>query len=42
MQKRLATEAMETEKMTSEQFTKFTAEELAKWGPVAKATFKPN
>jgi tripartite-type tricarboxylate transporter receptor subunit TctC len=42
VQKRLATEAMETEKMTSEQFTKFTAEELAKWGQVAKATFKPN
>jgi tripartite-type tricarboxylate transporter receptor subunit TctC len=42
VQKRLATEAMETEKMSSEQFTKFMAEELAKWGPVAKATFKPN
>jgi tripartite-type tricarboxylate transporter receptor subunit TctC len=42
VQKRLATEAMETEKMSSEQFTKFMAEELAKWGAVAKATFKPN
>ena len=41
VQKRLATEAMETEKMTSEQFTKFVAEELGKWGAVAKATFKP-
>jgi tripartite-type tricarboxylate transporter receptor subunit TctC len=41
VQKRLATEAMETEKMSAEDFTKFVAEELAKWGPVAKATFKP-
>lgn len=41
VQKRLATEAMETEKMSSEEFTKFVAGELAKWGPVAKATFKP-
>ena len=41
VQKRLATEAMDTEKMTPEQFTKFVADELAKWGPVAKATFKP-
>jgi tripartite-type tricarboxylate transporter receptor subunit TctC len=41
VQKRLAIEAMETEKMSPEQFTKFVADELAKWGPVAKATFKP-
>jgi tripartite-type tricarboxylate transporter receptor subunit TctC len=41
VQKRLATEAMETEKMSSADFTKFVASELAKWGPVAKATFKP-
>jgi tripartite-type tricarboxylate transporter receptor subunit TctC len=41
VQKRLATEAMETEKMSPEDFTKFMASELAKWGPVAKATFKP-
>ena len=41
VQKRLATEAMETEKMNADAFTKFVAEELAKWGPVAKATFKP-
>lgn len=41
VQKRLALEAMETEKMNAEQFTKFVAEELGKWGPVAKATFKP-
>jgi tripartite-type tricarboxylate transporter receptor subunit TctC len=41
VQKRLATEAMETEKMSPEDFTKFVAAELAKWGPVAKATFKP-
>jgi tripartite-type tricarboxylate transporter receptor subunit TctC len=41
VQKRLELEAMETEKMSPEQFTKFMADELAKWGPVAKATFKP-
>ena len=41
VQKRLAIEAMETEKMNPEEFTKFVADELAKWGPVAKATFKP-
>jgi tripartite-type tricarboxylate transporter receptor subunit TctC len=41
VQKRLATEAMETEKMSPEEFTKFVAEELGKWGPVAKTTFKP-
>jgi tripartite-type tricarboxylate transporter receptor subunit TctC len=41
VQKRLAIEAMETEKMSPEDFTKFVASELAKWGPVAKATFKP-
>ncbi len=41
VQKRLALEAMETEKMSSEEFTKFVASELAKWGPVAKVTFKP-
>jgi tripartite-type tricarboxylate transporter receptor subunit TctC len=41
VQKRLALEAMETEKMSPAEFTKFTGEELAKWGAVAKATFKP-
>jgi tripartite-type tricarboxylate transporter receptor subunit TctC len=41
VQRRLALEAMETEKMTPAEFTKFMATELAKWGPVAKATFKP-
>src|SRR3954469_18831931 len=41
VQKRLALEAMETEKMSSEEFTKFVAAELAKWGPVAQTTFKP-
>jgi tripartite-type tricarboxylate transporter receptor subunit TctC len=41
VQKRLATEAMETEKMNAEDFSKFVADELAKWGSVAKATFKP-
>jgi tripartite-type tricarboxylate transporter receptor subunit TctC len=41
VQKRLAVEAIETEKMTPEEFTKFVGSELAKWGPVAKAVFKP-
>jgi tripartite-type tricarboxylate transporter receptor subunit TctC len=41
VQKRMALEGMETEKMSSEDFTKFVAAELAKWGPVAKTTFKP-
>ena len=41
VQKRLALEAMETEKMSPEEFTKFVAAELAKWGPVAKTTFTP-
>jgi tripartite-type tricarboxylate transporter receptor subunit TctC len=41
VQKRLATEAMETEKMSADAFTKFMADELAKWGALAKATFKP-
>jgi hypothetical protein len=37
----MALEGMETEKMSSEDFTKFVAAELGKWGPVAKTTFKP-
>jgi tripartite-type tricarboxylate transporter receptor subunit TctC len=41
VQKRMALEGMETEKMSSEEFTKFVADELGKWGPVAKTTFKP-
>jgi tripartite-type tricarboxylate transporter receptor subunit TctC len=41
VQKRLAIEAIETEKMTPAEFTKFVGTELAKWGPVAKAVFKP-
>jgi tripartite-type tricarboxylate transporter receptor subunit TctC len=41
VQKRMALEAMETEKMSAEDFTKFVAAELGKWGPVAKTTFKP-
>jgi len=41
VQKRLELEGMETEKMSPDEFTKFVAAELAKWGPVAKATFKP-
>jgi tripartite-type tricarboxylate transporter receptor subunit TctC len=41
VQKRLAAEAIETEKMTPEEFTKFVASEIAKWGPVAQAVFKP-
>jgi tripartite-type tricarboxylate transporter receptor subunit TctC len=41
VQKRMALEGMETEKMSAEDFTKFVAAELAKWGPVAKTTFQP-
>jgi tripartite-type tricarboxylate transporter receptor subunit TctC len=41
VQKRLAIEAIETEKMTPAEFTKFVGTEMAKWGPVAKAVFKP-
>jgi tripartite-type tricarboxylate transporter receptor subunit TctC len=41
VQKRMALEGMETEKMSSQEFTKFVADELGKWGPVAKTTFKP-
>jgi tripartite-type tricarboxylate transporter receptor subunit TctC len=40
VQKRMALEGMETEKMSSEDFTKFVAAELGKWGPVAKTTFQ--
>jgi tripartite-type tricarboxylate transporter receptor subunit TctC len=41
VQKRMALEAMETEKMTPAEFTKFVGSEISKWGPVAKAVFKP-
>jgi tripartite-type tricarboxylate transporter receptor subunit TctC len=41
VQKRMALEGMETEKMSPEDFTKFVGAELGKWGPVAKTTFKP-
>lgn len=41
VQKRMALEGMETEKMGPEDFSKFVAAELGKWGPVAKTTFKP-
>jgi tripartite-type tricarboxylate transporter receptor subunit TctC len=40
LQKRLAVEAIQTEKMTPAEFTAFVASELAKWGPVAKAVIK--
>jgi tripartite-type tricarboxylate transporter receptor subunit TctC len=40
VQKRLAVEAMQTEKMSPAEFTKFVESELAKWGPVAKAVIK--
>lgn len=40
VQKRLAIEAIETEKMTAADFTKFVGSEIAKWGPVAKAVIK--
>jgi tripartite-type tricarboxylate transporter receptor subunit TctC len=41
LQKRLAVEAIQTEKMTPAEFTAFVGSELAKWGPVAKAVIKP-
>ncbi len=40
VQKRLAVEAIQTEKMSPEEFTQFVQSELAKWGPVAKAVIK--
>jgi len=41
VQKRMALEGMETEKMSPAEFTKFVGTEIDKWGPVAKAVFKP-
>jgi tripartite-type tricarboxylate transporter receptor subunit TctC len=41
LQKRLAVEAIQTEKMSPAEFTAFVASELGKWGPVAKAVIKP-
>jgi tripartite-type tricarboxylate transporter receptor subunit TctC len=40
VQARLTQEAMETEPMTSEEFTRFVEAEIAKWGPVAKSVIK--
>jgi tripartite-type tricarboxylate transporter receptor subunit TctC len=40
VQARLAQEAMETEPMTAEEFTRFVEAEIAKWGPVAKSVIK--
>ncbi len=40
VQKRLAIEAIQTEKMSPAEFTKLVQSELAKWGPVAKAVIK--
>jgi tripartite-type tricarboxylate transporter receptor subunit TctC len=36
VRKRLETEGMEIEKMSADAFTKLMAEEIAKWGPIAK------
>ncbi len=38
VRKRLETEGMEIEKMTSAEFTKFMADEIAKWRPIARQT----
>jgi tripartite-type tricarboxylate transporter receptor subunit TctC len=40
VQKRLAIDAIETQKMSPEEFTKFIATENTKWGPIAKASIK--
>jgi tripartite-type tricarboxylate transporter receptor subunit TctC len=40
VQARLVQEAMETEPMTAEEFTRFVEREIAKWGPVAKSVIK--
>ena len=40
VQARLTQEAMETEPMTAEEFTRFVEAEIAKWGPVAKSVIK--
>lgn len=42
VQKRLAIEAIQTEKMSPAEFTKFLESELVKWGPVAKEVIKAN
>jgi tripartite-type tricarboxylate transporter receptor subunit TctC len=36
VRKRFARDAVETQKMSAEAFTRFVAEEIAKWGPLAK------
>ena len=38
---KLEQEAIETEKMSPEQFTRFVASEIAKWSPLAKAAISP-
>ena len=41
VRKKLEQEAIETEKMSPEQFTQFVASEIAKWSPLAKAAISP-
>ncbi len=41
VRKKLEQEAIETEKMSPEQFTRFVASEIAKWSPLAKAAISP-
>ena len=40
VQKRLAIEFVQTEKMSPAEFTQFVQSELSKWGPVAKEIIK--
>jgi tripartite-type tricarboxylate transporter receptor subunit TctC len=42
MRKRLARDAIETRSMTPEQYTKFVASEIDKWGPLAKRIGQAN
>jgi tripartite-type tricarboxylate transporter receptor subunit TctC len=42
VQRRLAIEAIQTEPMSSAEFTTFVKAEIAKWGPVAKEVMKPD
>jgi tripartite-type tricarboxylate transporter receptor subunit TctC len=41
MRQKLAQEEIESEMMSSEQFTGFVAREIAKWGPLARAALSP-
>ena len=42
VRKRLERDSIETQAMTSEEFTQFVAGEIAKWTPVAKRVMQAN